>query len=213
MSLSTSAEYRTWTHMKTRCYNLRSSSYRWYGARGIKVCDRWRSSFIAFLSDMGPRPSPTHSIERIDNDGDYCPENCRWATKREQVANTRATHRVVLDGQQSCLAHVAEVAGVAPCTIRQRMKHMSAEKAVALGRNRRKTRPGERTRYKAGTSTGYKGVYKNNNRYEARIRSGSKVEYIGLFRTAEDAARAYNQRASDLWGSLAKLNTMPIGKD
>lgn len=82
-------EYRIWTHMKGRCLNETDARYADYGGRGIIVCDRWVESFAAFLADMGPRPSKSHSIDRIDNDGGYEPSNCRWATDQEQSLNKR----------------------------------------------------------------------------------------------------------------------------
>ena len=76
-----------WDQMKQRCYNPLSTSYPHYGARGITVCDEWKNSFDTFFKDMGPRPTDKHEIDRIDNDGNYEPSNCTWATKLEQQLN------------------------------------------------------------------------------------------------------------------------------
>lgn len=82
-------EYNIWTGIKQRCLNPKTESFRFYGARGITVCDEWRDSFDAFYLHIGPRPSLDHSVDRIDNDGNYQPGNVRWATPDIQMGNRR----------------------------------------------------------------------------------------------------------------------------
>lgn len=108
----TDREYKTWCEIKGRCYNENSTFYKNYGGRGIKMCDRWLNSFENFIADMGNRPSPKHSIDRIDVNGDYTPENCRWATMKEQCNNRRSNIRIEYQGKTQTLKQWCEELGL-----------------------------------------------------------------------------------------------------
>ena len=104
---------RIWDRMLSRCNNPKDKSYHNYGGRGIKVCDRW-NLVENFYADMGEKPEGRYSIDRIDNDGDYCPENCHWATDREQATNTRKNHMVEYHGKTWVLSELARQLGMPP---------------------------------------------------------------------------------------------------
>lgn len=114
-------EYWVWLGMRTRCYCKSSENYLNYGGRGIKICERW-DNFENFLSDMGRRPTSEHTIERIDNDKDYSPDNCRWATTAEQNRNKRGVIIISHKGETMCLAEWGRKAKVAPWKIYDLMK-------------------------------------------------------------------------------------------
>jgi len=119
--------------MKQRCMNPKNNKYSFYGARGIKVCDRWVKSFDNFLADMGYRPSKKHSIDRINNDGDYCPENCKWATHKEQCNNRRTSVRYMYNGKEVSMSDLMEISGLNQPILWYRINKikMSVEDAVS----------------------------------------------------------------------------------
>jgi hypothetical protein len=104
-----SPEYGSWREMHRRCLNPRSPKYPQYGGRGITICKQWLKSFEAFLKDMGPRPSLDHSLERIDNDGNYEPANCRRGTRSDQQRNRRQCNYVTAFGKTKCMTEWAEI--------------------------------------------------------------------------------------------------------
>lgn len=151
--------YKVWAHIKQRTQNESNPYFFNYGGRGIKICNRWFSSFVAFHEDVGDKPSKVHTIDRIDNDGNYScgkcdecqannwPMNVRWATRSQQSLNQRR-------------GRVAEF--------------------------------------------GYRGVTRYKNKYQARV----SQTYVGLYKTPEEAALAYNKKAIELFGVDANLNVI-----
>jgi hypothetical protein len=130
-----SPEYSSWLHMNQRCTNERFEHYDRYGGRGIRVCDRWRNSFQNFLLDMGPKPTPRHTIEREDNDGHYEPGNCVWATRATQSANTSRAVLLTVDGVTLSQKEWGERTGLGAKTIAHRLRRgKSAEEAVRAPR-------------------------------------------------------------------------------
>lgn len=123
---SSSAEYNIWNAMRSRCYNPKQKHFLNYGGRGITVCDRWRfgedgmSGFECFIADMGLRPAKHLSIERINNDGPYAKNNCKWADKLTQIANRRVTVWVTYKGERMPLHQAARAAGLNPRTVETR---------------------------------------------------------------------------------------------
>lgn len=117
---SGSPEYESWREMRKRCNNQNHKWYHRYGGRGISVCRQW-SSFEQFLCDMGKRPTAKHSVDRVDNDGDYTPENCRWATPIEQAHNTSRTHLIKYGGRVMCISEWSRYTGIPLSTLSQRI--------------------------------------------------------------------------------------------
>jgi len=120
--LSKTRLYNNWQKMIARCYNVENKSYLSYGRRGIKVCDRWLDSYENFFQDVGEKPSPNHSLDRIDNNGDYSPANVRWATKKEQASNRRNTCYIDYNNERIALPLLAERFNIKTSVVYKRLK-------------------------------------------------------------------------------------------
>jgi hypothetical protein len=128
---TTTTEYGTWAGMRDRCNNPKNQAFCNYGGRGITVCERW-DDYANFLADMGRRPSPSYSIDRINNDAGYSPENCRWATRSEQIRNSRQARYIEAFGENRCLVEWANLYAVNPATISSRIRlGWDAERAIS----------------------------------------------------------------------------------
>ncbi len=119
----TTPEYKTWASMKARCSNRGNTVYEFYGGRGIKVCERWVNSFENFLADMGSKPSPKNSIDRINSDGNYEPGNCKWSTDAEQNRNRRSNRNFTVDGETMCMTDWAKRLSIPYKTLWMRIEH------------------------------------------------------------------------------------------
>lgn len=138
--MSDSPEFCCWKSMKQRCHRETHREYPLYGGRGISVCPRWRTCFEAFLLDMGRRPSSAHSIDRIDNDGDYEPSNCRWATSSVQTRNKRTNHIIEWRGEALTLTDWASRLGMYPKTLSTRIERgWSVERAFTFPVQRKRS--------------------------------------------------------------------------
>ena len=115
------SEWCSWKCLRSRCLYPSNPSFKYVGGRGLTFCERWKS-FENFLADMGPKPSPKHSIDRIDNSKGYSPENCRWATDREQQINTCKAKFLTLNGKTQCLSDWARETGISHRTIGSRLE-------------------------------------------------------------------------------------------
>lgn len=125
--------WAVWNGMKQRCYNSKNRGYKNYGGRGITVCDKWKNDFISFVKDMGDVPV-NMTIDRIDNNGNYCKENCRWATKLDQNRNRRSN--VKIDGV--CISIISKkLCGAASLVGKRLSRGWSIEKAITLQSNAR----------------------------------------------------------------------------
>lgn len=135
-------DYHIWIGMKTRCLNKNSRLYKNYGGRGIKICERWLESngigFINFIADMGPRPSLSYSLERVNNNGGYNPGNCKWATNSEQANNKRTNKRIIYGGESFTVAQFSRKVNLIPSNVARSLRlGYSPEEIVKRSRGRK----------------------------------------------------------------------------
>jgi hypothetical protein len=200
--LTGTSEMYTWNAMWDRCYDPKSKSFARYGGRGIKVCDRWLNSVEAFVQDMGPRPSPDHSIERSDNDGDYEPSNCKWATRHEQSRNRRSSRFVKYNGERVNLLDMANRYNLKRATLTQRLDAgWPVEKALLTPVHVPEPKPPKPVKMsmsgvlKANNTSGYRGV--TFDKLTGKWRAECFKKKLGRFDTPEEAAAAYLQALQD----------------
>ncbi len=153
-------EYAVWRGLKQRCFNPKDKDFRHYGGRGIKVCERWLADFPQFLADMGRRPSTEHSIDRIENDGDYEPGNCRWVTIDVQIRNRSIAQILTVCGVSMNQSDWAAETGVSKQAIRERMRRgWSHESAVLtpVGQSTKSPKPDPQPKPVSGRFTDIQG--------------------------------------------------------
>lgn len=172
-------EYGIWQAMKNRCNRPATRYYENYGGRGIKVCDRWMHSVVNFIDDMGLRPTSTHSIERIDNDGNYEPSNCRWATAAEQASNKRSNRYITVNGRRMTLAEAARQKGIKRGTFATRIYRGGLSPYEAL----------TYSKPPSINPSGMKGVYflQSSRKWLAQVRVDGKTRHVGVYQSAEEA--------------------------
>jgi hypothetical protein len=186
------SEYTAWLNIRERCHNPNHPSYHTYGAKGIKVCDRWFSSFENFYADMGSKRSAELTIERIDNSKGYEPVNCEWADRKVQSRNTSRNNMVTYKGSEMCLLDACQMANVNRTTIQSRMrKGMSFDAAVSLIDGRHDNRN------QGNNTSGFVGVYWNekNAKWSASIYANKKHHFLGSFTDKMSAVKARDEAA------------------
>lgn len=174
--------YKVWSTMKARCYNKKNKAYPRYGGRGIKVCDRWKNSFEKFYEDMGDCPKGL-TLERMDNNGDYTPDNCLWATRAIQANNRRTNRRINVFSRDLTMAEWNNRLGGEGHAVAQRIDRLGWSPADAVSRPLRKA---------AKKQSKVKGVtwFAPKERWIARGTRKGKMFFLGSFKEMEDAIEA-----------------------
>jgi len=191
--------FSRWQSMLQRCCNPNHRHYGRYGGRGITVCREWRESFAAFYSDMGDPPTPTHQIDRADNSLGYSKDNCRWALPADNSRN-RSTTKLTSEDVAEIIKLAAGGVSNGEIALRFGIKpHTVSTMTWRANRTNRGDKKGHRD-----ASSRYRGVswQKQTRRWQVRVQS----DYIGLFSSEADAARAYDAEAARRFGDRATLN-------
>ena len=202
-------EYKIWTGIKSRCFNANTPAYIRYGGRGITMAREWQYNYEIFFTYVGSRPSPIHSIDRFPNgNGNYEPGNVRWATTTEQARNRNKTTMLTFNGQTKSLMEWAEIVGIGASVIRNRL-NQGWDVVAALSVRKR-----QYVELEVPKPSRFKGVYwdKNKRRWAANIYFGNRedgrkiIVFLGRFGAEEEAARAYDIAALDMFGSTFPTN-------
>lgn len=195
------SEYRAWQNMKARCYKKNDKQYNNYGARGIVVCQKWKNNFGAFLADVGIKPTPSHSIGRIDNDGHYEPGNVEWQTDEQQSNNRRSNRIIAINGVYKTLSQWSKHFGINSFRAKERLnrgwpEHLAFIKKLPRGVSV-KLPPSRKKQ-----SNLPQGVFKSKsglNPYGGQITFARKHYHLGLFKTVKDAKAAYDKKRKEFY--------------
>lgn len=172
--------YGIWVGMKSRCYNKKNEKYKNYGGRGIKVCERWHD-YQKFWADMKEGYGYDLSLDRIDNDGDYEPSNCRWATLREQASNRSDNIFYTYKGKKQPVSYIADQLGIKRSTVFYRIKQgWSIEDALFTPLKG----------YGMDRNISYD---KSREQYQVSLKRDGKMVYVGRYKTIEEARKARNE--------------------
>lgn len=186
--ISKTRTYRCWQDMKQRCLNSKSQAYKDYGARGITVCEQWKNSFDIFLLDMGEVPDGM-SLDRKNNELGYSPQNCRWATQKQQNRNHRGCVFITYQGQTMTIVEWSELTGIDKRTIWARHKKgLPVEQIFNCNKFFQHTA-------KSNSKSGLIGASPHGKKWKSQVKINGVIKYLGLFETAEEASVAYiNER-------------------
>lgn len=147
--------YKIWSSIKQRCLNPKNTRWSAYGGRGVSICQEWIEDPVAFAEHMGPRPSPDHTVDRIDNDGHYEPGNVRWATRSEQQLKTRRNKPVMINGELLTRREIAQRTGLSSAMVLSRINSGATEREIMAPKHQgrsltRKVEPSNKLRFMVG---------------------------------------------------------------